>query len=63
MITLGQVLADRSVRVDRFTPLTGEDGQTFRRVVLHTSSAEAAKRTEATFDAMSTAFSARVGRT
>ncbi|TDN46273.1 4-amino-4-deoxy-L-arabinose transferase-like glycosyltransferase [Curtobacterium flaccumfaciens] len=56
MIALGQVLADRSVRVDRFTPLTGEDGQTFRRVVLHASSAEAATRTEATLDAVSSAF-------
>lgn len=56
MIALGQVLADRSVHVDRFTPLTGEDGQTFRRVVLHASSAEAATRTEATLDAVSSAF-------
>ncbi|MEN0102846.1 MAG: hypothetical protein AAGC90_07960, partial [Curtobacterium sp.] len=56
MIALGQVLADDSVRVDRFTPLTGEDGQTFRRVVVHTSDAAAAKRTEATLDAMGSAF-------
>ena len=56
MIALGQVLADRSVRVDRFTPLTGEDGQTFRRLVVHTSSAEAATRTEATLDAVSSAL-------
>lgn len=56
MIALGQVLADRSVQVDRFTPLTGEDGQTFRRVVMHASSAGAAKRTEATLDAMASAF-------
>ncbi|SBN62711.1 4-amino-4-deoxy-L-arabinose transferase [Curtobacterium sp. 9128] len=56
MIALGQVLADDSVRVDRFTPLTGEDGQTFRRVVVHTSDAAAAKRTEATLGAMGSAF-------
>lgn len=56
MIALGQVLADRSVRVDRFTPMTGEDGQTFRRVVLHTSDVAAAKRTAATLDAMASAF-------
>lgn len=56
MIALGQVLADRSVRVDRFTPLTGEDGQTFRRLVVHTSSTEAATRTEATLDAVSSAL-------
>ncbi len=56
MIALGQVLADDSVRVDRFTPLTGEDGQTFRRVVMHASDPAAAKRTEATLDAMGSAF-------
>lgn len=56
MIALGQVLADDSVRVDRFRPLTGEDGQTFRRVVLHTSDAGAAERTEATLDAMGSSF-------
>jgi len=56
MIALGQVLADQSVRVDRFTPLTGETGQPFRRVVLETPDATAAKRVAATFDAMSSAF-------
>jgi 4-amino-4-deoxy-L-arabinose transferase-like glycosyltransferase len=56
MIALGQVLADRSIRVDRFTPLSGEDGQTFRRVVMHAASAADAKRIEATLDAVSSTF-------
>ncbi|MFJ3384239.1 MULTISPECIES: ArnT family glycosyltransferase [unclassified Curtobacterium] len=56
MIALGQVLADRSVRIDRFTPMTGETGQSFRRVVLHASSDQAASRTEQTLEAMSSAF-------
>jgi 4-amino-4-deoxy-L-arabinose transferase-like glycosyltransferase len=56
MIALGQVLADRSVRVDRFTPMTGETGQAFRRVVVHASTTAAATRTEQTLDAMASTF-------
>ncbi len=56
VISLGQVLADRSVAVDRFTPLPGEDGQTFRRVVLHAASARAAVATEQTLDAMTETY-------
>jgi len=56
MIALGQVLADQSVRLDRFTPLPGEAGQPFRRVVLHTSDAADAQRVAATLDAMSGGF-------
>jgi len=56
MIALGQVLADRAIRVDRFTPLEGETGQPFRRVVLDASDASAAARVAATLDAMSDAF-------
>ncbi|WP_267425414.1 MULTISPECIES: ArnT family glycosyltransferase [unclassified Curtobacterium] len=52
MIALGQVLADRFVQVDRFTPLTGEEGRSFRRVVLHTASPTAALNTEKTLDAL-----------
>jgi hypothetical protein len=56
VVSLGQVLADRPVGVDRFTPLSGEDGQTFRRVVLHASSARAAAATEQTLDAMADTY-------
>lgn len=56
MIALGQVLADQDVRVDRFTPRTGETGQPFRTVVLHTSDDTSAARVGRTFDAMSRAF-------
>lgn len=56
MIALGQVLADQDVRVDRFTPLTGETGQPFRTVVLHTSDVASAERVAATLDAMSESF-------
>lgn len=56
MIALGQVLADQDVRVDRFTPLTGETGQPFRTAVLHTSDVASAERVAATFDAMSESF-------
>lgn len=56
MIALGQVLADQDVRVDRFTPRTGETGQPFRTVVLHTSDDASAARVARTFDAMSQAF-------
>ncbi|WP_439694115.1 ArnT family glycosyltransferase [Curtobacterium sp. SP.BCo] len=56
MIALGQVLADQSVRVDRFTPITGETGQPFRRVVLHAADAAGATRVAATLDAMSDRF-------
>lgn len=56
MIALGQVLADQDVRVDRFTPRTGETGQPFRTVVLHTSDDASAARVARIFDAMSQAF-------
>ncbi|ROR31147.1 dolichyl-phosphate-mannose-protein mannosyltransferase [Curtobacterium sp. JUb34] len=56
MIALGQVLADQDVRVDRFTPLTGETGQPFRTAVLHTSDVASAERVAATLDAMSESF-------
>ena len=56
MLALGQVLADRSVQVARFTPMSGETGLSFRRLVLTAQSPEAAVRTERTFDAMATAF-------
>ncbi|TCL87628.1 4-amino-4-deoxy-L-arabinose transferase-like glycosyltransferase [Curtobacterium sp. PhB142] len=56
MIALGQVLADQDVRVDRFTPLTGETGQPFRTAVLHTSDAASAERVAATFEAMPDSF-------
>ncbi|MFJ4296759.1 ArnT family glycosyltransferase [Curtobacterium sp. NPDC089689] len=56
MIALGQVLADQRVSVDRFTPLTGETGQAFRRVVLHTDGAAATTRVERTLEAMSDAY-------
>ncbi|TCL78114.1 MULTISPECIES: glycosyltransferase family 39 protein [unclassified Curtobacterium] len=56
MIALGQVLADQDVRVDRFTPLTGETGQPFRTAVLHTSDAASAERVAATLDAMPDSF-------
>ncbi len=56
MIALGQVLADQDVRVSRFTPRTGEDGQPFRTVVLHTSDAAGAERVAATFQALSSSF-------
>jgi hypothetical protein len=52
MIALGQVLADRFVQVDRLTPLTGEEGSSFRRVVLRTASTTAAVNTEKTLDAL-----------
>ncbi|OIH97199.1 glycosyltransferase family 39 protein [Curtobacterium sp. MCBA15_001] len=55
MLGLGQVLADSSVQVARFTPMSGEDGQTFRRLVLTAQSPEAAVRVERTFGAMDTA--------
>ncbi len=56
MIALGLVLADQSVQVDRFTPMTGEDGQPFRRLVLHTADRADAARVEATFRAVSDTF-------
>ena len=56
MIALGQVLADRSVRVDRFRPLAGEVGQPFRRVVLHAADGGDARRIAATLGAMSDGF-------
>ncbi|ROP74271.1 glycosyltransferase family 39 protein [Curtobacterium sp. PhB115] len=56
MIALGQVLADQDVRVDRFSPLTGETGQPFRTAVLHTNTAASAERVAATLDAMSDRF-------
>ncbi|WP_186317744.1 glycosyltransferase family 39 protein [Curtobacterium sp. 9128] len=56
MLALGQVLAGDRVRVDRFTPLTGEDGQTFRRVVMHVSDDATAERTAATLRATTSAF-------
>ncbi|ROQ03956.1 MULTISPECIES: glycosyltransferase family 39 protein [unclassified Curtobacterium] len=56
MIALGQVLADQDVRVDRFTPLTGETGQPFRTAVLHTSDAASAERVAATLEAMPDSF-------
>ncbi|KQS08782.1 glycosyltransferase family 39 protein [Curtobacterium sp. MCLR17_007] len=56
MLALGQVLADRSVQVARFTPMSGETGLSFRRLVLTAQSPEAAVRTERTFNAMATAF-------
>jgi hypothetical protein len=56
MIALGQVLADQDVRVDRFTPLTGETGQPFRTAVLHTSDAASSERVAATLEAMSDSF-------
>lgn len=56
MIALGQVLADQDVRVDRFTPRTGETGQPFRTAVLHTSDAASAERVAATLDAMPDTF-------
>ncbi|PZF25757.1 glycosyltransferase family 39 protein [Curtobacterium sp. MCPF17_051] len=56
MIALGQVLADQDVRVNRFTPRTGETGQPFRTVVLHTSDDASTARVAQTFDAMSQAF-------
>ncbi len=56
MIALGQVLADQPVSVDRFTPLTGETGQAFRRVVLDTDGAAATTRVERTLEAMSDTY-------
>ncbi|MGN6408680.1 MAG: ArnT family glycosyltransferase [Curtobacterium sp.] len=56
MIALGQVLADRFVEVDRFTPVSGETGQPFRRVVLQASGSAEASRVEATFEAMASGF-------
>ncbi len=56
MIALGQVLADQDVRVDRFTPLTGETGQPFRTAVLHTSDAASAERVASTLEAMPDSF-------
>ncbi|MEK6345603.1 MAG: hypothetical protein V4737_17465, partial [Curtobacterium sp.] len=56
MIALGQVLADQPVSVDRFTPLTGETGQAFRRVVLRADGAAATTRVERTLDAMSDTY-------
>jgi len=56
MIALGQVLADQSVRVDRFTPIAGETGQPFRRVVLHANDDAAATRVADTLDAMSDTY-------
>jgi 4-amino-4-deoxy-L-arabinose transferase-like glycosyltransferase len=56
MLGLGQVLADRTVRVDRFTPMTGEDGQTFRRMVLHAADAGAARSVSATLESGSGAL-------
>jgi len=53
MLALGQVLADQSVAVERFRPLTGEDGQPFRRLVVQTADRADAARAVATFDAMS----------
>ncbi|QKS17124.1 glycosyltransferase family 39 protein [Curtobacterium sp. Csp2] len=53
MLALGQVLADQDVRVDRFTALTGEEGQPFRRMVLHIDGDAGAVRAAATFAAMS----------
>ncbi|MGU3411693.1 ArnT family glycosyltransferase [Microbacterium sp. M1A1_1b] len=52
MLGLGQVLADRSVQVARFTPITGETGQSFRRLVLTAQTPQAAVRTERTFQAL-----------
>jgi 4-amino-4-deoxy-L-arabinose transferase-like glycosyltransferase len=56
MIALGQVLADRSVEVDRFTPRPGETGQPFRRVVMLASSAADAQRIAETLDAVPASF-------
>lgn len=56
MIALGQVLADQRVSVDRFTPLTGETGQAFRRVVLHADGTAATTRVERTLQAMSDTY-------
>ncbi|MDR6574169.1 4-amino-4-deoxy-L-arabinose transferase-like glycosyltransferase [Curtobacterium sp. 320] len=56
MIALGQVLADGFVEVDRFTPVSGETGQPFRRVVLHAPGNAEASRVEATLDAMASGF-------
>ena len=53
VLALGQVLADQSVEVDRFTPLAGETGQPFRRLVLHAGDRAEATQVAATFDAMS----------
>jgi len=53
MLALGQVLADQSVTVERFRPLTGEDGQPFRRLVVQTTDRAEAARAVATFEAMS----------
>ncbi|WP_058749281.1 ArnT family glycosyltransferase [Curtobacterium oceanosedimentum] len=53
MLALGQVLADRSVSVERFRPLTGEDGQPFRRLVVQTTDRADAARAAATFESMS----------
>ncbi|WP_031262902.1 hypothetical protein, partial [Curtobacterium sp. B18] len=56
MIALGQVLADRPVEVERFTPMNGETGQPFRRVVLQASGSAEATRIAATLDAMADDF-------
>jgi hypothetical protein len=48
--------AERDVRVDRFTPITGEDGRVFRRVVLHGADTADARALERTADAMSGTF-------
>ncbi|WP_058727637.1 ArnT family glycosyltransferase [Curtobacterium oceanosedimentum] len=53
MLALGQVLAERSVSVERFRPLTGEDGQPFRRLVVQTTDRADAARAAATFESMS----------
>ncbi|WFR68441.1 hypothetical protein P9139_09880 [Curtobacterium flaccumfaciens] len=56
MIALGQLLADRSVRVDRFTPFSGETGSRSAGWSSRRRTASAAARAAATLDAMSGAF-------
>ncbi|KQO62963.1 ArnT family glycosyltransferase [Curtobacterium sp. Leaf261] len=52
VIVLGQLLSAGTVHVDRFTPIEGEDGQVFRRVVLEGSSVSDTLRIEQQIRAM-----------
>jgi hypothetical protein len=67
VIALGQLLSTERVSVRRFTPLPGENGQTFRRLTIAGTSTADAKRREATLGAMAAALAPRsvhrVGRT
>ncbi|PZE71632.1 glycosyltransferase family 39 protein [Curtobacterium sp. MCBD17_019] len=56
ILVLGQLLAAQTVRLDTFTPLPGETGQTFRRLVVHGTSTAATVRMQKTLQAMTGTF-------